>query len=95
MASAVADSIATETSALLEQHADDEAELTRATMLWDDLTDIYRDIKNGLRLFNMETPDAGLEAVWEWRFGYENHWGCDLMRALATVHEIRFFVRAD
>jgi hypothetical protein len=95
LAKSIADSIATEASALVEQHVDNEQELIRVAMLWDDLADIYRDLKNGLRLFDLGTQDATLQAIWDWRFGYENHWGSHLMQALVTVHEIRFFFRAD
>jgi hypothetical protein len=84
-----------EVSALIEHHAADDDELPRLAMFWDDLADIYRDLKHGLRLFEIGTPNGRSEAIWEWRFGYENHWGTHLMRALATAHEIRHFLRAE
>lgn len=77
-------------SALMREHADNENAKTRAFMLWDDLADIYRDLRHGLDLFNLGGTDAVAEATWEWRFGYENHWGAHLFRALTTVHEIRY-----
>ncbi|HET6427881.1 MAG TPA: DUF5063 domain-containing protein [Phycisphaerae bacterium] len=68
---------------------------TRAFMLWDDLADIYRDLHNGVALWKLDTPDALAEAAWEWRFGYESHWGNHLFRAMATVHEARYHEFAD
>lgn len=49
----------------------------------DDLADIYRDIKYGLKLF-----DAGhlAEAVWEWKFHFKIHWGWHLLEAQKVVH---------
>ena len=50
---------------------------------FDDLTDIYRDVKRGLLLY-----DRGqvVEAVWEWRFNFEIHWGAHLMGAQRVIH---------
>lgn len=89
---AIANAISPEKASLIEHHAEDNDELTRVVMLYDDLRDIYRDLIEGLRLFDEDTTDARAEAVWQWRFGYESHWGRHLMRALSTVHEIRFFL---
>jgi hypothetical protein len=51
--------------------------------LADDLADIYRDVKDGLSLF-----DAGhiVESVWEWRFGFSTHWGQHLTGAQRVLH---------
>ncbi len=51
--------------------------------LADDLADIYRDVKDGLNLF-----DAGhiIEAVWEWRFSFRTHWGQHLSGAQRALH---------
>ena len=68
---------------------DEEAQL-RASMLWDDLADIYRDLRHGLDLYALGDPEHVAEAIWQWRFSYENHWGAHLFRALMTVHEIRY-----
>jgi hypothetical protein len=95
LATAIGDALAPEASVLVKRYSDDEKELTRAFMLWDDLTDIYRDLKDGLNLFAVATSDARSAAIGNWRFGYEYHWGDHLMRALVTVHEIRFGLHAD
>lgn len=62
----------------------------RASMLWDDLADIYRDLKNGLSLWGLNTNESRSEASWEWRFNFESHWGTHIARALQTIHEIRY-----
>ncbi len=51
--------------------------------LAEDLSDIYRDTKYGLRLF-----EAGhlAEAAWEWKFGFKVHWGWHLLGAQRIVH---------
>jgi len=62
----------------------------RASMLWDDLADIYRDLHTGLTLWKLNTPESKIEASWQWRFGYDTHWGNHLFRAAQTIHEIRY-----
>lgn len=64
-------------------------------MLWDDLTDLYVDLRRGLSLYERGGRDDVSEAVWWWRFGYEHHWGSHLFRALATVHEIRYVLSIE
>ncbi len=51
--------------------------------LAEDLSDIYRDIKYGLRLF-----EAGhiTEAIWEWKFHFKIHWGWHLLGAQRVIH---------
>lgn len=49
----------------------------------DDLSDIYRDLKEGLLLYNQGQI---VEAVWEWRFNYEIHWGAHLTGAQRAIH---------
>ena len=51
--------------------------------LWDDLTDIYRDLKEGLILFDSGEID---EALWEWRFNFQIHWGQHLTCAQRAIH---------
>ena len=51
--------------------------------LADDVTDIYRDLKNGLVAYDAgETEDA----VWEWRFEFDSHWGRHAANALYAIH---------
>ncbi len=51
--------------------------------LSEDLADIYRDIKYGLRLF-----EAGhiTEATWEWKFNFKIHWGRHLLDAQKVIY---------
>jgi len=48
IASSISDAISKEAAVLVERYSDNEDQLTRASMLFDDLADIYRDLKNGL-----------------------------------------------
>lgn len=67
----------------------------RASMLWDDLADIYRELHTGLALWNLNTTESKIKASWQWRFGYDNHWGNHLFRATQTIHEIRYHLYQD
>jgi hypothetical protein len=51
--------------------------------LADDLTDIYRDLKAGLGLY-----DKGYvaEAMWEWKQNFQIHWGRHAAGALNALH---------
>lgn len=51
--------------------------------LADDLSDIYRDLKRGLLLYNQGYIT---EAVWEWRFNFQIHWGVHLVSAQRAIH---------
>jgi hypothetical protein len=50
--------------------------------LFDDLSDIYRDLKEGLLLF---TKGQVVEAVWDWRFNFTTHWGNHLTGAQRVI----------
>jgi len=94
---------ADETNRLYDMHIeswktttpDDNYCAIRATMLFDDLADIYRDLSNGLHHWDLNTNDARREASWKWRFNYEIHWGTHLARAMQTIHEIRYRLNAN
>lgn len=49
----------------------------------DDMSDIYRDLKEGLLLY---ARGQVVEAVWEWRFNFEIHWGAHLTGAQRAIH---------
>ncbi|MGK7377586.1 DUF5063 domain-containing protein [Planococcus sp. 1R117A] len=53
----------------------------------DDITDIYRDIKKGLILYEQ---GHGIEAVWEWKFSFEVHWGEHATSAIWALHSINY-----
>jgi hypothetical protein len=52
-------------------------------LLPDDLADIYKDIKEGLKLFEEGKIN---DAVWEWRFHFEGHWGRHLTSAQRAIY---------
>jgi hypothetical protein len=52
--------------------------------LFDDLSDIYRDLKRGLLLFESQHP---IDATWDWRFNFQIHWGQHLVGAQRAIHE--------
>jgi hypothetical protein len=52
--------------------------------LADDLADIYHDVKAGLILFE---ANHFSDAVWDWRFNFQIHWGHHLVGAQRTIHE--------
>jgi hypothetical protein len=60
-----------------------EAEVTGS--LADDFADIYRDLRSGLRKW--DRGDTG-GALWEWRFGLENHWGEHATGSLRSLHTL-------
>ena len=49
----------------------------------DDMSDIYLDLKEGLLLYARRQI---VEAVWEWRFNFEIHWGAHLTGAQRAIH---------
>jgi Domain of unknown function (DUF5063) len=49
-----------------------------------DLSEIRFDRQQGLLALERGTPLE--EVVWEWRFGFENHWGEHLVDALRAIH---------
>ncbi len=52
--------------------------------LADDLADIYRDVKNGLFLYEAQYL---VEAVWYWRFHFQRHWGQHLVGVQRAIHQ--------
>lgn len=48
-----------------------------------DLSEIWGDLKEGLSLYEKgKTADA----VWEWRFGFDSHWGRHLLGAQRAIY---------
>ena len=54
--------------------------------LADDAADVYRDLKSGLAV--IAEGGALEDAVWEWRFGFDNHWGRHTAEALYALHAL-------
>ncbi len=54
--------------------------------LADDFTDIYKDLREGLESFDLGTPKNIEEAVWQWKFLFEMHWGRHATSALRAIY---------
>jgi hypothetical protein len=54
-------------------------------MITDDIGDIYRDLRRGLYQADSGRPD---EAVWEWRFSFETHWGSHVTNAIRVMQRM-------
>jgi hypothetical protein len=63
-----------------------------AGSLADDLSGIYRDLQRGLAIWSLGTPKARRDAIWEWRFTFEIHWGRHVLVALRALHARRFYL---
>jgi hypothetical protein len=53
--------------------------------LADDVADICRDLKDGLLAFNANEVD---DAVWQWTFSFEAHWGLHAASALLAMRAL-------
>jgi len=56
--------------------------------LADDLADLYWDIGPGLSRWDAADPATRRGIVWNWRFGYESHWGQHLVDAMRAIHTL-------
>jgi hypothetical protein len=54
--------------------------------LTDDLGDIYKDLKEALTLYHQKEIGAAENAVFQFKFGYEYHWGEHCIEALYAIH---------
>ena len=53
--------------------------------LGDDLSGVYNDIKTSLLLYERGKV---LDAVWQWKFDHETHWGHHAVGALFCIHHL-------
>ena len=53
-------------------------------LLFNDLIELYADLREGFRLLEAGRPEA--EAVFHWRLTFWSHWGYHLAEALRVVH---------
>ncbi len=59
--------------------------------LADDLADIYRDIKPGLREWETGRDECLQRAVFDWRVAsFDDHWGIHAVSAMRALHPIAF-----
>ena len=56
----------------------------------DNLADIYQDLKNFIRLYNVGTEDIMNDALWECQMNFEEFWGQRLLSALKAIHLVYF-----
>jgi hypothetical protein len=66
----------------LEPFRDDTGEVGFGS-LTDDLTDIWRDLKEGLVALDAGEPEH--EVIWSWRFAFWTHWGEHATAALQVL----------
>jgi Domain of unknown function (DUF5063) len=64
-------------------HEDDEH---RSGSLADDLTDIYFELKRGLAMLDVASPDAVAHL---WEIGFQQHWGQHLVDAERHLYALR------
>ena len=57
-----------------------------AGSLADDFADIHRDLRAGLSAWHKATDASRVDAVWEWREAWENHWGFHAVDAIRGMH---------
>ena len=55
-------------------------------MVFDDLNDIYRDLMEGVRAYELGAIN---EAVWVWKWGVDNHWGTHAVSLIKALHWYR------
>lgn len=55
-------------------------------MVFDDLNDIYRDLMEGVRAYELGVIN---EAVWVWKWGVDNHWGTHAVSLIKALHWYR------
>ena len=54
--------------------------------LVDDLGDTYADLKEALIMFDKGDIDAQENAIWKFKFDFDNHWGEHCIEALYAIH---------
>lgn len=65
-----------------------EVEAPVASSLGDDLAGIYRELKAGIAVYSRGASEDTAQAVWEWRFGFQHHWGRHAVNALRAIHSL-------
>jgi len=68
--------------------ADGEDHESITATLSDDLADIYRDLQDGFAYWLSNSTTGRADAAWEWKYGFESHWGRHLTKAIAVVFSL-------
>jgi hypothetical protein len=58
------------------------------TVLEDDLADIYRDLKPGLRAWETGNDAFIPEIVFEWKLSFQSHWGKHALDGMRTLYDL-------
>jgi hypothetical protein len=69
----------------------DPAEKPVVGALWDDLADIYRDVKPGLKAWDAGCEEYLHHVAFDWRWPlFEVHWGLHAVNAMRALHHLTF-----
>jgi hypothetical protein len=69
---------------------ENSGELTQEWLV-DDFADIYLEIKENLDKIDNIGSDAALEdAFWNFKFGFNSHWGNHCINALRALHHLKY-----
>ena len=60
--------------------------------LLDDVRDIYQDLKYSIMIFNLDKVDCIENALWQFKFDFDKHWGDHCINALRALH---FYLQAE
>jgi hypothetical protein len=66
--------------------SDQNTEQLSHGFLVDDIQDIYIDIKEPLEFININSDEAVQQALWDFEFGRQSHWGEHCVSALHYIH---------
>lgn len=55
-----------------------------------DLTDIYYDLKPGLKYWLKVSAADKLRIIWHWKWGFENHWGRHATQVFSALFSLLF-----
>lgn len=54
--------------------------------LLDDMSDIYKDIKRAFLILKIDSRVAQANAIWQFKFDFDNHWGDHCINAIYATH---------
>ena len=63
----------------------DDIQLTSISIS-NDLSEVYQDINQGLREWESASADDRRRIIWDWKFGFENHWGNHATSAFKALY---------
>ncbi len=63
-----------------------------SAILADNLADIYRAIKPGLKAWDDGVSEYLPSILFEWKLGYRTNWGFDAVEALKELHPLVYSV---